>query len=775
MSCEREEQLEDRLGLVGHCIAEKYEVEAVIGDGGFSVVYRALHRVWREPVAIKCFVALSNAPGERREALLEAFIREGKLMSQLSGMSASVAQARDTGSINLPDQTWVPYLVLEWLEGSTLATVLDRECSRGQAPRSLGDCLVVMRGPAQALALAHEMGVAHMDVKPDNFFVCAPHLREGVRVKVLDFGVSRVFDQSALRVDDPKHLPISTMTPDYAAPELHDKNYGAPGPQTDIFGFALVLVEMMRGGMPALLDDAGFSIEAIAAIKERCVDPLRRPTPRFFGLSVSDATEAVFRRALAVRADERYPNMGEFFAALCQAEGLLHLQLGEEFNSGTYEALAADSAAQHETFEDEAQRSSSVLVGAEESAVLRRVRSRRRWRSGAILGGLVLVVGSLGMTSGFWRDLGVSKWNSLGPKLGVKGTEDHRSSNQAVDRIPAPGEEAPPPAEATSRAHRLAGQKLCPEGMALVPGGMFFMGSDSDSRVLASARPAHQVQLQPYCLHRYEVSMEEYRRCSTQGKCKRAFRISRWPRAGSNKREWIEAQKAYSVLCNENYEDRGEHPVNCVTWSQALAYCETLGYRLPRESEWEFAARGSDGRLFPWGDASPDVTRANVCGNECTRWRSSAGLEPRSAAFDADDRYPGTSPRGEFAAGQGQWGHHDLVGNLFEWTADRYLPYPNAPRAESGFSSKKRPKRVIRGGAFNSYNTNFSEPALRYGMPEGTHSHGIGFRCAAEPRVALKVEEARAWLALPRRAERNTPTGPSVGAPVRAPVRASGE
>ncbi len=277
--------------------------------------------------------------------------------------------------------------------------------------------------------------------------------------------------------------------------------------------------------------------------------------------------------------------------------------------------------------------------------------------------------------------------------------------------------DVPPPATVAARSGP------CPEGMVHVTGGKFFMGTDRDVAVLVPAHPAHQVEVEAYCISVHEVTVADYRDCSDQGECKRAYRTSEWTGSSSADAE------LYGELCNERYDDRGDHPVNCVTWSQAQHYCEWTGGRLPTEAEWEFAARGSDGRIYPWGDEAPDVQHMNGCGAECRTWRAAKGLpETPGLLYDASDKYPGTAPVGSFAAGRTQWGLDDIAGNVFEWTADVYRPYQGAePQAAADGDTR----RVIRGGAFNSFVAEHADPALRFGQDEQAHTHGIGFRCAA--------------------------------------------
>ena len=117
----------DPLGIAGTVLADKYRIEKVVGEGGFAVVYRAEHLIWKQPVAIKCFRILSSAPEAQRQDLLDGFIQEGKLMTSLSSKTAVIVQARDVGTFTAPNGDWVPYMVLEWLEGKSLDLVLWEE------------------------------------------------------------------------------------------------------------------------------------------------------------------------------------------------------------------------------------------------------------------------------------------------------------------------------------------------------------------------------------------------------------------------------------------------------------------------------------------------------------------------------------------------------------------------------------------------------------------------------------------------------------------------
>ncbi|HEV3190903.1 MAG TPA: protein kinase, partial [Polyangiaceae bacterium] len=181
----------DPLQLVGTRLAGKYDVVEVADETIFSVVYRANHRVWHRPVAIKAFKA-STFRGRSRETLLESFVREGVLLMELSERCTAICQARDIGSTTTAGGDWLPFMVLEWLEGESLETVLLRERADAKAPRTLDEAVSLLDPIAHALALAHERGIAHRDVKPGNIFLLAEAADHTVNCKLLDFGVAKV-------------------------------------------------------------------------------------------------------------------------------------------------------------------------------------------------------------------------------------------------------------------------------------------------------------------------------------------------------------------------------------------------------------------------------------------------------------------------------------------------------------------------------------------------------------------------------------------------------
>lgn len=300
----------DPLGIVGELIAGKYRIECLVGEGGFAVVYRALHVVWEKPVAVKLFSGLSQAPVEARESLQREFVREGALLTELSTQSAGIVQAWDVGTYQTPIGQWMPYMVLEWLEGSALDKVLDHDRALGMVWAE-DQVLGFLKRILPILEVAHDRGISHRDIKPANIFVLGSAARSPATVlKLLDFGVAKMVSEhtktSAAMAKT--ELAVTSFTPRYGAPEQFTRSYGATGPWTDVYSLALVVSEMLVG--KNVLDG-----EDVIQLGFSTANPDRRPTPGAFGVRISDSFEAVLNKALAVQPEDRFADAGEFLRA----------------------------------------------------------------------------------------------------------------------------------------------------------------------------------------------------------------------------------------------------------------------------------------------------------------------------------------------------------------------------------------------------------------------------------------------------------------------------
>lgn len=226
--------------------------------------------------------------------------------------------------------------------------------------------------------------------------------------------------------------------------------------------------------------------------------------------------------------------------------------------------------------------------------------------------------------------------------------------------------------------------------MMLVPAGDFWMGADKSPQVdylAASEKPRHKVHLPDYYIDKFEATNSQY-----LAFCKdRGHELPLLLRGGA-----IPAGK-------EN------HPVVNMGWNDADAYCKWAGKRLPSEAEWEKAARGPDGRSYPWGSGWDQ----NLSNNRISPYEDTVAV-------------------GSFPKGASPYGVMDLAGNVWEWTADWYQSYPGAGTAFDETGKMK----VARGGAY-FYSIFLLLSSARHPLPPDDHSEYNGFRCAVE---AAKVK-----------------------------------
>ncbi|MEO7327843.1 MAG: SUMF1/EgtB/PvdO family nonheme iron enzyme, partial [Minicystis sp.] len=181
---------------------------------------------------------------------------------------------------------------------------------------------------------------------------------------------------------------------------------------------------------------------------------------------------------------------------------------------------------------------------------------------------------------------------------------------------------------------------------------------------------------------------------------------------------------------NGDRADRDNHPLNCIDWTQAATYCAWAGGRLPTEAEWEYAARGKDGRKYPWGNADPGPTLLNACGSECRALGAKVGAK-WPVMYEGNDGWETTAEVGKFPLGASPFGLLDMAGNVWEWTADVEAPYEASaqvnPRIDKGPDMLRR---VIRGGAWHNNDASRVRGAYRSGHDVASRYDIVGFRCA---------------------------------------------
>jgi len=257
--------------------------------------------------------------------------------------------------------------------------------------------------------------------------------------------------------------------------------------------------------------------------------------------------------------------------------------------------------------------------------------------------------------------------------------------------------------------------------MVLITAGDFVMGLPDGE---AAEGPPHRVTLSAYCLDRVEVTAHQYEACAAAGPCVPLPGAVSWRGISSSDRI------AHSRFCNSVAAGTGDHPVNCVTWEEAQAFCAARGARLPTEAEWEFAARGNDQRRYPWGNELPSAATTNACGPECAAAMRSLGVG--STLHGTNDGWPSSAPGGSFPAGASPWGVLDLAGNVWEWTADYLGPYSFGPVTDP-HGPPSGTQRVYRGGGWSSNTPRALRSTNRLGMDPTDRTATVGFRCAVAP------------------------------------------
>lgn len=243
--------------------------------------------------------------------------------------------------------------------------------------------------------------------------------------------------------------------------------------------------------------------------------------------------------------------------------------------------------------------------------------------------------------------------------------------------------------------------------MILIPAGEFSMGLDDG---LGDERPAHAVYLDSFYIDQTETTVAQYQACVEAGACELPQRLDCC----------TEFPDAY-IAWPDYYEDESfaDYPVIFLRWLDADAYCDWRGARLPTEAEWEKAARGQLGGVYPWGDEEPRPGLLNFY------WPP--------GTFDARPLYT-TSPVGSYPEGASPYGVLDMAGNVYEWVADWYAsdyyansPYENPQGPLEGFF------KVSRGGSF--FNQAFRQRAIGRNnawLPVDSFHFDGGVRCASD-------------------------------------------
>jgi serine/threonine-protein kinase len=686
--------------LVGHTLDGRYQLIEQLGKGGMGVVYRAERVLVGDEVAVKIlrreFVAEPEA--------VERFRREARAAARLR--HPNVVVIYDYGEARGDDAP--AFIVMELLRGQSLRDVLRDE--RQLKPER---AVALMRGICSGIGAAHRNGIVHRDIKPDNIIVLPPDEAEGrdhETVKVVDFGIAKLRDPAGGGTLTQKGFQPGTVY--YMSPEqCRGDNLDA---RSDVYSLGALCYEMLAGVPP-------FTGETrIGVIAKHLFDP---PPPFPVEACIPPTLAVVIMRSLAKDPEARQMDASmlgrELQAAEREEQEAQQRRVAEERRQAEAEEhkrLAAEAlqrkqqeeaeAARREEKEKQEQReaeavakrrqreppaagipravpppstqpakrqtaapeptivetlpvahrpvsppSRSSILNFDETAATPESKSRRKLLIAFVV--LFAIAAAIAVPL-LLRTQGESEPSSV---------ETQRANNPTTGKPTGQGASGP----------------MLPSGMVYVPGGTFTMGrSDGDEY----ERPAHEVTVKPFFIDIYEVTNEEY---------------AKFIRETDNLPPPTWTNKTYP-------SGTARKPVTGVAWDNARAYAAWAGKRLPTNEEWEFAARGRDGRRYPWGN----------------EWRMGLANADGAASGMVDvGMSKGASPFGAF----------DMVGNAWEWTDSKLIPYPGGslPIKISGDI------KVIRGGTYSS-NRNQATTTYRRGWhASGEDDYGnTGFRCVKD-------------------------------------------
>ena len=652
----------------------RYQIVRKLGDGGMGAVYLAHDPRFPRDVALKILhPQFSQDPSFR-----ERFDREARTIAALE--HHAIVPVHDFG-----EHQGRPYLVMRLMTGGTLVSW------RHSGRLTIAEISPIVDRIASALDRAHELEIVHRDLKPANVL-----FDDRGNAYLSDFGIVKLLSAHTLTADQ-----ALIGTPTYMSPEQAQGDKQIDG-RSDIYSLGVVIFELLNGTPPYQADTG------IAVALKHITAPV--PSLREARPDLAPAVCRVVERALAKEPDQRFPTAGAFAQALSAAAAGAHF-------------------AQAPTVVEPAPQESAVAAPSPTT--------ERRFPRALILGvgglaGLivvaVLLMGALAFMNRFGSGAQAQvTMTTTPPRASATATTETLAGSEA-ESAPAAVEEPTeeptatltPASTATGTATPSptpafsAGDTMVAESdgkvMVYVPAGDFTQGSmPADPEARDFEMPQRTVYLDAFWIDRTETTTGQYQQCVQDGAC-------RPPQDTSSRQHSFYSGNA----------DFAGHPVIWVSWNMADAYCRWAGRRLPTEAEWEKAARGTDGRLFPWGNDLPTSSTANICDANCPyEWADRA----------LNDGYWDTAPVENFPAGASPYGALNMAGNVWEWVADFYDPnyYQYAP-ATNPTGPETAGSHILRGGSWQNtwafVRTATRDRETRF--PENLYN--VGFRCAQSAR-----------------------------------------
>jgi serine/threonine-protein kinase len=669
----------------------RYEIKSELGRGGMATVYRAHDPRFKREVAVKILPReFLHDPNFRAR-----FEREAQTIAALE--HPAIVPVYDYG-----EEDGQPYLVMRLMTGGSLSERL------ANGPLSLLETSTILSRLAPALDRAHGLGIVHRDLKPGNILFDGDD-----NPYISDFGLAKL-TQSSTQLSQTGVMG----TPAYMSPEQARGDKDIDG-RADLYALGAILYQMLTGRLPFEADTP------IGLVLKHVTEP--PPRLRDSRPDLPPACDAIVAQAMAKEPDKRFSTASRLTDALeltldtppatpepePARAPLPAPQSGERepHSVSPAQAVPAPAPQSGEREPHSVSPAQAVPAPAPQPAIPTATVVRpqpaappapSRAFSPLLIGGIV--AGAAGLIAVV--SVAAALFNPPAP---VAPTDSPASSaptaaiaamTSTIAVLPTEIPAATPTPEPTFTPTPEAGATTISEidGMpqVYVPAGEFTMGNDAGP---ADQQPAHSVFLESFWIDRLEVTNAHYALCVAAGLCTLPEKTSSITRA-----------QYFGLPEYANY------PVVYVSWFQAKDYCQWAGRRLPTEAEWEKAARGGDGRVYPWGSDAPDAALLNF----------------RAAGFGD------TVAVGNYAGNLSPYNAMDMAGNVSEWVEDFYDPnyYRVSPKDNPTGPAKTGCEggdcRVLRGGNWNGTPEDVTTTfRLFYGPGDSRDAFGI--RCARTP------------------------------------------
>lgn len=638
----------------------RYRVDMLLGKGGMARVYKAWDLRLDRPIALKEMILPPQGDPKLLAQIHEQFRQEAHTVGRLH--HPNVVNVSDF----FADGEHL-YLVMDYVQGESLRARIQR-----LGPLATAEVVSLALELLEALAYIHKHGVLHRDINPANIIVRS----DGTPILV-DFGLTKSLNP---HYGETKTIVRGVGTEGYAPPEQYSGAAGHTDVRSDIYSLGATLYHALTGVAPPSATDRMAKPDLLQPIQ------IRRP-------DVTSALDAAIRQAMSLSINQRFVDATAMRVALSAGETL------EKPRRNLSRWLLIILSLLLFTF----LLSWSLLQNRESTTFIAMPQSRTpilstRSVTPIVEAALTLEAPDTATPETLSTEplsITIAQAPSPTPSLILSPTTAMTSQQLPAITTPLPG--------GSTRIHSVDEAVL-----VYISQGSFVQGLSEKqidrlmercggcSREAFSASvPQRTVYIDAFWIYQSEVTNGMYNRCVAANICSPPARFE------SNTRNDYWLNPAYAA-----------YPVIHVTWADAYTYCRWSGGRLPTNAEWEKAARGTDGRLFPWGDEWPSPDLANV-------------NQPETGDTTAVGSYPG---------GASPYGVYEMAGNVWEWVSDWYelTYYASAPsRNPPGPPSSVSGERVGRGGNWYWQEGYASAGYRDYWIPTESAS-GVGFRCVID-------------------------------------------